>query len=147
MINSGIFEYNSLGKYTMPLPAWEPTPEILEEIKGWAAIGMTQEQIADNLGIASETLSRKKKDYYQIDQALKKGAFTGGTHIANALFNNATVHNNVTAQIFYLKAKCGWMEASEKKKIEQQNNVQNDIKDAQETAQKKMENKCKEPKS
>jgi DNA-binding XRE family transcriptional regulator len=92
----------------MGKPLWIPTPDILKEAENYASLGLTREQIAHNLGIGESTFYDKKKNYPEFEDAIKRGEALGITHVSNALFKNATVHNNVTAQIFYLKCRAKW---------------------------------------
>ncbi len=64
--------------------------------------GLTQEQIAHCLGIATSTLYEWKKSDPEFSEALKRGQAKGIREVTNALFNSAK-NGNVTAQIFYLK--------------------------------------------
>lgn len=85
------------GKYQEWL---EPEGSIL--LEGWARDGLTDEQIAKNMGIAVKTLYRWKNDHCQICQALKKGKEISDYEIENALYEKAR-NGDVTAIIFYLK--------------------------------------------
>ena len=49
------------------------TPEGLIKLEGWARDGLTDEQIAVNIGVNRDTLYRWKKAYSDISDALKKG--------------------------------------------------------------------------
>ena len=62
----------------------------LDEIQGWAMSGLTDEQIADNLGINVATLYRYKKEYCEFCEALKKGKDIADAQVVNALFKLAT---------------------------------------------------------
>ena len=42
-------------------------------VEGWSRNGLTQQQIADNLGINIDTLINYKKKYLEFSEALKKG--------------------------------------------------------------------------
>ena len=96
----------------------------LDEIQGWAMSGLTDEQIAINLGINEATLYRYKKEYCEFCEALKKGKDIADAQVVNALFKTATgftyyediatatgevvqaqryAKPNTTAQIFWLK--------------------------------------------
>lgn len=96
----------------------------LDEIQGWAMSGLTDEQIADNLGIAASTIYEYKKKYPEFSEALKKGKDIADAQVVNALFKTATgftyyediatatgevvqaqryAKPNTTAQIFWLK--------------------------------------------
>lgn len=100
------------------------TPEKLTLLTGWAQDGLTNQDIADNIGINVGSLYAWKKKHIKIDDALKKGREVADYVVQNALFQNAigftyeeeAVTNrgdvvsvtkyskpNVTAQIFWLK--------------------------------------------
>ena len=105
---------------------------IIEEkliiLEGWARDGLTDEQIAENIGISVRTLYRWESKYSQICHALKKGKSVVDREIENALFKRANgyefteirtkkkagvvveetiitkhIPGDVTAQIFWLK--------------------------------------------
>ena len=46
-------------------------PEGLLKIEGWARDGLTEEQIAENMGISRSTLGEWKKKYSDISDTLK----------------------------------------------------------------------------
>jgi hypothetical protein len=73
------------GKYEQWL-----TDEGLTLIKGWAREGLTDEQIAHNMGIAVKTLYNWKNAHMPILQALKKGKEVADFEVENALFQAAT---------------------------------------------------------
>lgn len=85
------------GKYQKWLQA-----ENLILIEGWARDGLTDEQIAHNMGIATGTLYRWKEEYCEICEALKKGKSVVDYMVENALLKSA-LDGNTTAQIFWLK--------------------------------------------
>lgn len=66
------------------------TKEGLTLIKGWAKDGLTDEQIATNIGITTTTLYDWKKKYADFSDALKKGKETSDYEVENALFKSAT---------------------------------------------------------
>ena len=74
----------------------------LKRVEELASHGLTQEQIAHNIGIHPSTLSKHKGRNCQLNEAIKRGAAIGIKQIANALFQSA-INGNVTAQIFFLK--------------------------------------------
>ena len=106
---------------------WEKDGELKDKlilIQGMARDGLTQQQIADNLGINVDTLKKKKKKYTDFSEALKKGKEVVDIEVENALLKRAlgykydevTYENGVetkrvtkevqpdtTAQIFWLK--------------------------------------------
>ena len=77
-------------------------PENLVLLHGWKMQGLTDEQIADQIGIAHRTFERWKADHSQIRQAIKGGKEVANFVIENELYKKAK-SGNVTAMIFYLK--------------------------------------------
>ena len=71
-------------------------------LEGWARDGLTDEQIAKNMGISVKTLYRWQEQYSQICQSLKKGKEVVDYQVENALLSSA-LEGNTTAQIFWLK--------------------------------------------
>lgn len=65
------------------------TPEGLLKIEGWARDGLTDEQIAEKIGINRDTLYRWKKEYPDISDALKKGKEVVDRQVENALLKRA----------------------------------------------------------
>jgi hypothetical protein len=65
------------------------TPEGLLKIEGWARDGLTDEQIAKNMGIAYSTLKNWKDDHLAILAALKKGKEVVDREVENALYERA----------------------------------------------------------
>lgn len=65
------------------------TDERLVIMEGWARDGLTDEQIAENMGISVRTLYRWKIQHCQICQVLKKGKDVADREIENALFKRA----------------------------------------------------------
>ncbi len=93
-------------------------------LEAWARDGLTEKQIATNMGICEKTLYNWKNDNLQILQALKKGKEVVDFEVENALLKRAlgydyeekTYENGIlkktitkhvspdtTAQIFWLK--------------------------------------------
>src|SRR5690606_14674622 len=104
------------------------TEEGLTKLEGWARDGLTDEQIAHNMGIATGTLYEWKNRFPEIDEALKKGKEVVDIQVENALLKRALGYSyeetkvivetdgrkrverikkhvlpDVTAQIFWLK--------------------------------------------
>ncbi|PAE20515.1 helix-turn-helix domain-containing protein [Robertmurraya siralis] len=65
------------------------TKEGLLKIEGWARDGLTDEQIAKNMGIKRQTLYDWKKKYPDISDALKKGKEVVDREVENALLKRA----------------------------------------------------------
>lgn len=76
--------------------------EGLTLVEGWARDGLTDEQIANNMGIAKSTYYVWKDTYPELSNSLKKGKEVVDYEVENALLNNA-LSGNITAQIFWLK--------------------------------------------
>lgn len=97
-------------------------------LEGWARDGLTDEQIANNIGISRSTLFEWRKNNQDISNALKKGKEVVDIEVENALLKRALgytitlkeqkvdkdgcVHDlikdvhipgDITAQIFWLK--------------------------------------------
>lgn len=64
-------------------------PEGLLKIEAWARDGLTDEQIANNMGIVPSTLYEWKKAYSEISDALKKGKAVVDIEVENALLKRA----------------------------------------------------------
>lgn len=77
-------------------------PENLHLLLGWKRNGLTDEQIAKNIGIRRETLYDWKKRFPNISNALKIGREQANFIVENALFEKAR-KGNTTAMIFWLK--------------------------------------------
>lgn len=92
-------------------------------LEGWARDGLTDEQIAHNIGIARSTLFEWRKRQKDIEDALKKGKEVVDFEVENALLKNA-LDGNVTAQIFWLKnrKKKDWREKIQPELEEENNN-------------------------
>ena len=65
-------------------------PEKLILIEGWARDGLTDEQIAEKMGICRDTLIEWKKKYSDISDTLKKGKEVVDRLVENALLKKAT---------------------------------------------------------
>lgn len=64
-------------------------PESLILLEGWARDGLTDEQIAKNMGISYSTLKDWKNKYPAISATLKKGKEIVDTEVENALLQKA----------------------------------------------------------
>ena len=77
-------------------------PEGLALLEGWARDGLTDEQIARNMGCSLSSLKTWKKEHLAILTALKRGKEVVDYEVENALLRSA-LDGNTTAQIFWLK--------------------------------------------
>ena len=65
-------------------------PDGLLRIEGWARDGLTEEQIAKNMGVSRSTLSDYKVKYPDILRAIKNSKEVADREVENALFHKAT---------------------------------------------------------
>ena len=65
------------------------TPEGLLKIEGWARDGLTDEQIALNIGISRSTLNTWKDRYSDISDTLKRGKDIVARQVESALLRRA----------------------------------------------------------
>lgn len=65
------------------------TPEGLLKLEGWAREGLTDEQIAEKMGIRRETLYAWSKKYPNISNTLKRGKEVVDLQVENALLKRA----------------------------------------------------------
>lgn len=80
---------------------WEQVKNKLVLVEGWARDGLTDEQIAKNLGIGKNTFYEYKKEHQDFSDSLKKGKEIVDYEVENALLQSA-LKGNVTAQIYWL---------------------------------------------
>ncbi|MCC4383561.1 small terminase subunit [Limosilactobacillus reuteri] len=71
-------------------------------LQGWKRNGLTDEQIAKNIGINVRTLDKWKAKYGRIGQALKIGHEQANYAVEGKLLKKA-LSGNTTAMIFWLK--------------------------------------------
>lgn len=67
---------------------WESDHGIIL-IEGWARDGLTEEQIAHNMGVSYTCLRKWKKEHKQIAAALKKNKAVADRIVENSLFKRA----------------------------------------------------------
>ncbi len=65
------------------------TADGLLKLEAWARDGLTDEQIATNMGIVPSTLYEWKKKYAEISEALKRGKEVVDIEVENALLKRA----------------------------------------------------------
>lgn len=113
------------GKYAVWLEA-----DNLIRLECWAQSGLTDQQLAAEIGCSAATLRRWRKQYTAIDAAIRKGRDAVNRKVENALLKRAlgftyqektveekaeerkvrtttkVVIPDITAQIFWLKNRC-----------------------------------------
>ena len=106
-------EIKKVGEIMAKIDDWL-VEDKLTLLEGWARDGLTNEQIANNIGINVKTLYDWKNRNSNICNVLKKGREVVDFEVENALLKNA-LEGNVTAQIFWLKnrKKLQWREKVE----------------------------------
>lgn len=92
---------------------WELTPEILAKIKQLSADGVTEANIARIVGISPTTFSAKKKEYPEIEEAIKDAQANAEHEVVGYLWRilrDPNHKNHFPAILFYLKTKHRWRE-------------------------------------
>ncbi|WP_404335836.1 helix-turn-helix domain-containing protein [Planococcus rifietoensis] len=87
------------------------TEEGLALLSGWARDGLTDEQIAHNIGISRSTLNEWKKRYPDISDTLKRGKEVVDRIIENAMIKNATGYDY--EEVTYVTVEMGREEHDE----------------------------------
>lgn len=72
-------------------------------LEAWARDGLTDEQIANNIGISRSTLFEWRKKNQDISNALKKGKEVVDIEVENALYKKALGYNVLLKKTFKLK--------------------------------------------
>lgn len=72
-------------------------------LAGWARDGLTDEQIAHNMGVSVRTLSNYKEKHLPILQALKKGKEIVDIEVENALLKKALGHKETVRKPMRIK--------------------------------------------
>jgi hypothetical protein len=68
---------------------WPQVQEQLQLVEHWSQLGLTEDQIARNLGIGRSTLGEFKNKYPEFQLALKKGRTVAVAELENALYKRA----------------------------------------------------------
>lgn len=68
---------------------WEEVKGKLDLVTAWARDGLTEDQIAHNLGIGMSTLSKYKVEHIEIVEALKQGKEVVDYQVENQLLKRA----------------------------------------------------------
>jgi hypothetical protein len=86
---------------------YEPTDKARTLVRKLSMLGVAQDKIALKLGIDTKTLRK----HFRED--LDEGDVEAFASVAGALWHNAVKNNNVVAQIFWMKARHGWIDRRE----------------------------------
>ena len=78
-------------------------PDKLILVEGWARDGLTNEQIAEKLGIARSTLQEWQNEYSDFADALKKGKEVVDREVENALLKKTTGYTVELRKCFKVK--------------------------------------------
>jgi len=81
----------------------------LQAAEELASLGLTDQQIADSLGISRSTLSRRKAEDDTFEAILRKGKAKAIVKVSSALMQEVE-NGSLRAIIFYLKCRAGWRE-------------------------------------
>ena len=82
---------------------WVNDPDKKTLLSGWARDGLTDEEIAKNIGISRSTLAEWKKKYPDISDTLKKGKEIVDMEVENSLLKRAKGYNAKVLKTFKLK--------------------------------------------
>lgn len=85
-------------------PSFVPTDRDRKQVRTLAAMGLMAEEIARVIGVTDKTLQKHFKE------ELAVGPAEATANVAQALYKQAVdpLKPNVTAAIFWLKARAGW---------------------------------------
>jgi hypothetical protein len=95
----------------MARPKIELTEEQIAHIEKLAPV-LTQEQLADFLGISDRTFRNKMWEDERVYAAYKRGRGDAVANVGKNLIQQA-LDGNTTAAIFFLKTQAGWREKQE----------------------------------
>lgn len=82
---------------------WVNDPDKRMLLSGWARDGLTDEEIAKNIGISRSTLAEWKKKYPDISDTLKKGKEIVDMEVENSLLKRAKGYTVKIHKTFKLK--------------------------------------------
>lgn len=90
-------------------PRFEPTDYQRKQVTTMAGYGMIPEHIAKVIGISAPTLR------LHFESEMEDGLAKAALNVAQTLYEQATNPDkpNITAMIFWLKAKAGWRDRDE----------------------------------
>jgi hypothetical protein len=89
----------------MPRPKFNPTEEQRRLVKSLSACGVTQEQIAQRLGLRS---TKTLREHFR--KELSQGISDANFNVSRTLYKMATSGNHIVATLFWMKCRGGWRE-------------------------------------
>lgn len=93
-------------------PALKVTDEVIKAVAEMAKVGVTNEHVAQALGISQTTWYECKKKYPKLAEAYNTGQGKGIQAVADKLWECA-VNGNISAMQFFLARRAGWSEKQE----------------------------------
>ena len=100
---------------------WINDPDKKTLLSGWARKGLSDQQIAKNIGISRSTLNEWRKKYPDISDTLKKGKEVADAEVENALYQKCIGHKVQLKKTFKVK-KIEYNDAG--KKIKEEENLE-----------------------
>lgn len=97
---------------------WINDPDKKTLLSGWARKGLSDQQIAKNIGISRSTLNEWRKKYPDISDTLKKGKEVADAEVENALYLKCIGHKVQLKKTFKVK-KIEYNDAGKKIKEEE----------------------------
>jgi hypothetical protein len=87
----------------MALSKWPEVKEKLIQVEAWCRDGLTDEQIAHNLGISKDSFYKYKKEHSDFSDSLKRGKEVIDIEVENSLLRRAMgyTYEEVTKQPLY----------------------------------------------
>lgn len=76
------------------------TDETAEQVKRMCRLGLTDDEIAEVIGVAKSTLSRWKSENAEFSEAIKQGKVFADANVANSLYNRAIGYSHKAVKIF-----------------------------------------------
>lgn len=82
---------------------WDEIKQKLADVEIWASLGLSERQIAKNLGISKSTFEKYKKEYSDFLDHLKRGKETADAKVENALYKRACGYKVTKVQAIKVK--------------------------------------------
>ena len=82
---------------------WEEIKKKLGDVEIWASLGLSERQIAKNLGVSKSTFEKYKKEHSDFLDHLKRGKETADAKVENALYKRATGYKITKVQAIKVK--------------------------------------------